>query len=323
MKYTVKAAVMVMFSLWVVFSSVSIVAAAEYPARPITLILPHPPGGGADLSARPLAKAAEKYLGQEIIVENRGGGGGTIGPTIVSGKSPDGYTIGIMTTSSIIAYSMGRTKWHPIHDISYIMTYTGFMLGVAVRENAPWKTIQEFVAYGKQHPNKVSYASSGLGTTAHFPMEELAMSTGARWVHVPCKGASEAMPSVLGGHTDAVSTTSAGWGPLVEAGKLRLLATFGDVRSEKYSMAPTLKEAGYDVVWKCPLSIIAPKGLPKPIAEKLHNAFKKAMDDQNFQKTLKALDFPKLYNSPEDAVRVNQQEFVQIEKITKELGLNK
>jgi len=295
--------------------------AAEYPSKPINLILPHPAGGASDLSARPLAKVASQVMGKPVIIDNRGGGGGTVGPTLAASKSPDGYNLGIMTGACNIAYSMGKLNFHPVEDVTHIMTYSGFLLGVVVRTESPWKTLKEFIDYSKKNPGQVSYGSAGVGTTAHLPMEELAIAAGVKWTHVPYQGDAGVTPALLGGHIDALSSTSAAWGPLVEAGRFRPLATFAPMRSTRFPNVPTLKELGYDVVTPCPLEIFGPKNLPRPIVNKLHAAFKKGLDDPEFLAVLAKLDMPVFYLGPDECEKFAQKDFERIRKIVQQLGL--
>ena len=297
--------------------------AAEFPTKSITLVIPYPAGGSTDLTGRALANAAKKYLGQPIIVENKSGGGGTVGPSLVVPKPPDGYTIGIITSSPTIAYHMGKLSFHPVDDLTHIMRWGGYLFGLVVQTDSQWKTIQEFIQYAKQNPQKVSYGSPGMGTPPHLAIEELAaLAGGIQFVHIPYKGGAESNTGLLGGHVDSVSDSS-GWGPLVDAGKFRLLVTYGYQRSTRYPQVPTLKEIGYDMVSPGPIGLIGPKGIPKPIVAKLHDAFKKAMDDPDFQAIMKKLDMTPLYLNSEDYEKYVRQDSERIGKLVRKLGLDK
>jgi tripartite-type tricarboxylate transporter receptor subunit TctC len=296
--------------------------AAEYPSKPITFILPYPAGGSTDLTTRALANAARKYLGQPIIIENKPGGGATVGPTLLLTKPPDGYTIGLITSGVTIAYHMGKLSFNPVEDVTHIMRWGGYLFGIMVRADAPWKTIQEFIQDSRQTPQKIIYTSVGVGTSPHLAMEELALAAGnIQWIHVPSKGGTEASTALLGGHVDA-SSGSSGL-QLVDAGKFRLLATYSEHRSERYPQVPTLKEIGYPVISASPLGIIAPKGLPRPIADKLHDAFRKAMDDADFQAIMKKFDMSMLYLNTEDYEKFFRQDSEQIGRLVQKLGLQK
>ncbi len=311
----------VIFSVLVLeFSAV----AAEYPSKPITLIIPFTAGGSTDLIGRALAKSAEKILGKPIIIDNKAGAAGLLGPTLVLAKPPDGYTIGTMTCSTaMVGYHMGELNFHPVDDPTLIMSYVSILYGIVVRADSQWKTMKEFVRYAQENPNKISYATTGVGSLPHILMEELALSVGGiPWAHIPYKGASETYPALLGGHVDAAATGS-GWGPLVEAGKFRILATFGDLRSSQFPKALTLKESGYNLTMSSPYQIIGPKGMPQPVIEKLHKTFKKAMEDPDFQSVIKKFDYPPNYLNSDDTKKFARQEFERMGKILGKIGLKK
>ena len=297
--------------------------AAEFPTKPISLVIPYPPGGSADLTCRGLANAAKKHLGQPIICENKAGGGGTVGPSLVVTRPPDGYTLGLITASPTIAYHMGKLNFNPVEDLTSIARYGVYLYGLVVRADSPWQTIQEFIQYSKHNPQKVSFGSPGVGTPPHLAMEELAVLTGGiQWVHVPYKGVAESNTALLGGHVDAVSDSS-GWAPLVDAGKFRLLVTFGEKRSTRYPQVPILKEVGYDMLATGPIAVIGPKGIPKPVMQKLEDGFRKAMDDEDFQAVMKKFDFSPAFLGSEDYGKSVRQDSDKIQKLVKKLGLDK
>ena len=306
----------------VVFTFGCLAIAQEFPNKPITFVIPYPAGGSTDLPGRALANAARKYLGQPLICENKGGGGGTVGPSLVISRPPDGYTIGISSGNATIAYYMGKLNFNPLMDQTNIIRYTSHVFGMVVRSDSPWKTIQEFVKYAKENPGKVTYGTGGVGTLSHLAMEDLSMITGIKLVHMPFKGGAEASTALMGGHIDAISDSSS-WAPMVDAGKFRLLVTYAQQRMARYPNVPTLKEAGYDMVYSSPLFIIGPKGIPKPIVSKLHDAFRKSLDDPDYLSILKKYDMTLNYLGPEDLDRAIQQESDQIKRVVQKLGLDK
>jgi tripartite-type tricarboxylate transporter receptor subunit TctC len=262
--------------------------AAEYPVKPINVTIPFPAGGAVDLASRSLMNDVKKHLGQPVICENKAGGGGTVGPSLLLTKAPDGYNIGVLTASPTIAWHMKKINFNPASDVTPIIRLYGFLSGIVVRADSPWKSLLDLIQYAKQNPQKVSYGSPGVGTPTHLGMEELAMIAGIQLVHVPYKGGAEDIPALLGGHVDLLSEAS-GWAPMVDAA------------------------AG----------IIGPKGLPKAIVQKLHAAFHKAMDDPEFQSTLKKFDMPSLYLSSEGYEEYIRQDSERIRKIIVRLGLDK
>jgi tripartite-type tricarboxylate transporter receptor subunit TctC len=296
--------------------------AAEYPTKPITLINGFPAGGVIDVIARALANSAKKYLDQPIICENHPGGGGTVGISLMVKKPADGYTIGISAANSLdINWHMREMVFHPVNDMTHIIRLTGLINGLVVRADSPWKTIQEFIQYAKQNPRKITYGSSGVGSPPHLTMEELALAGDIQWIHLPYKGAPDAITALLGGHVDAMAGAQS-WVPFVDAGKLRLLVTFS-LRSDHFPQVPILKDIGYDVACPSPIDITGPKGLPKPIVQKLHDVFKKCMEDPEYRAVLKNFDLGITYLNSEDLEKVHRQEFEHVGIIIKKVGLQK
>ena len=176
--------------------------------------------------------------------------------------------------------------------------------------------------YARENPEKVTYGTPGVGTNPHLAIEELSMIAGIKLVHMPFKGGAEANTALLGGHIDAISDSTS-WGPMVDAGKFRLLVTYAPQRMARYPHVPTLKEAGYDMVYSSPVFLIGPKGMPRPIVMKLHDAFKKSLDDPDYLSILKKYDMTLNYLGPDDLDRAIQRESEQVKRIVQKLGLDK
>jgi len=312
---------LMIFSMGLLFGPPAM--AAEFPTRPINLIVPWPAGGAGDLIARTLSDVAKKELGQPIIVDNKPGAGGNVGTTLILTKPPDGYTMGDTSTNAqIVSYYTGLLNFHPLNDCTHILRAAGMLYGLVVRADAPWKTLQEFIEYSKANPQKVSFGSPGLTTAPRLAMEELASLAGnVPWVHVPLKGEAETNASLLGGHVEAIANS--GWAPLVDAGKFRVLALFGPQRVARFPQVPTVKELGYDVVWEGPVGFFGPKGIPKPIVKKLNDALRKGMDDPGFQNAMKRLEMTITYLNSEDTEKAVRRESERIERLVKKLGLEK
>ena len=297
-------------------------AAQDYPNKPINLVIQYPPGGSTDLTGRALANAAKKYLGQPVICENKSGGGGTVGVALVAAKPADGYTIGIVTSSPTMAFHMGKLNFHPLNDLTPIIRWGNYLFGITVRADSQFKTMQEVMQYIKQNPEKLSYGSPGVGTPPHLAMEELSLVANVKFTHIPAKGIAENNTALLGGHIDLVSDSS-GWAPLVDAGKFRLVAIWSEKRCERYPQTPTIRELGYDVVSRSHLGVIGPKGMPKAIVAKIHDAFRKAMDDPEYKAVMKKFDMNDYYLNTEDYAKYMKSDFENIEKLVKKLGLDK
>ena len=180
---------------------------------------------------------------------------------------------------------------------------SGYTFGIIVRPETPWMTLQEFIAAGKAAPGKITYGTPGTGTSPHLLVEDIEQKTGARFQHVPFKGNAEGMNAFLGGHIDAVSDSS-GWGAQVDAGKARLLATFGEQRTKRWPTVPTAKELGIDLVYPSPFGLAGPKGMDPKVVAILHDAFKKALDDPEHQKILDKLDQVLWYRNTADYSRI-------------------
>ena len=293
-------------------------SAQTWPERSITFICPWPAGGTADQSMRALCSVAARVLGQSIAVENKVGASGMIGAMALASAKPDGYTIGQIPISVTRFSQLGTLAADPRKDFTYIARTSGQTFGIAVPANSPFKTLKDFVAHAKANPGKVTYAHAGVGGATHVGMEEFASVAGIQFNHVPYKGGSEALQGVLGGHVDALADSSS-WAPHVEAGKLRLLATWGELRTARFKDVPTLRELGYDVVVDAPNGIGAPKGLNPAVAAKLRDAFRQAANSPEFKAVIDKLDAPLLYlDGPDYEKYVNtvyQKETVLIDKL--------
>ncbi|RYF22391.1 MAG: tripartite tricarboxylate transporter substrate binding protein [Comamonadaceae bacterium] len=292
--------------------------AQAWPDRPITFICPWPAGGTADQSMRTLCTVAGRILGQPIAVENRAGASGMIGSKAIASAKPDGYTIGQIPISVTRFAQLGTLAADPRKDFTYLARTSGQTFGIAVPAGSPFKTLKDFVAHAKANPGKVTYAHAGVGGATHVGMEEFASVAGIQLNHVPYKGGAEALQGVLGGHVDALADSSS-WAPHVEAGKLRLLATWGEQRTARFKEVPTLRECGYDVVVDAPNGIGAPKGLDPAVSAKLRDAFRQAVESPEFKAVADRLDAPLLYlDGPDYEKYVNTvyaKETVLIDKL--------
>lgn len=298
--------------------------AADFPTKPVTLICAYGPGGTADIVIRALAEATGKHLGQPVVVENKGGGGGSLGPaTMAATAKPDGCTVSQMPVTLFRNPHMMKVTWDPFKDFTYIIHVTGYTFGVVVKADSPWKTWDEFIDYAKTNPGKVSYNTPGTGSTLHIIMESIAMNKGIKWIHVPTKGGGEETPMVLGGHVTASANSSGGWAGQVESGDLRLLASWGEKRMKRFPDVPTLQELGYGIVSTSSFGIGGPKGMDPKVVKILHDAFKKGMEDPAFIKVLDKLDMPSLYLNTEDYSKYNQKIEEEEKAMIYKLGLQK
>jgi len=293
--------------------------AQNYPTRSISLICPWPPGGSTDTHLRKFAEVASKYVGQTIIIENKPGAGGMLGPGVMAKtQKPDGYVLSQLPVGAFRIPHMQKVDWDPLKDFTYIIGLTGYTFGIVVKSDSQFKTIKDVVDYAKANPGKFSYGSTGNGTSPHLLMEELGNKSGVQFLHVPFKGNADSTQALLGGHVMAQSDAT-GWARYVEGGTFRLLVTFGDQRT-KWN-APTAKEAGLNIVSYSPYGIVAPKGMEPRLTRQLHDAFKKALDDPEHLKVLQQFDQVYWYKSSEDYAKWAAATFAEERATIERVGL--
>ena len=255
------------------------VYAQQYPSKPITLIVPWPAGGASDRHMRLLAELAGQQLGQNIIVENKPGAGGTLGAsTMAATAKPDGYTIAQFPLGMLRMPHMQKTSWNPATDFTYIAGLSGYTFGLVVKADSPFKTLKDYLEAAKAKPGAIDFGSAGVGTSPHLIMEELANAANVKLNHVPYKGSAELQNALLGGHVMAASDATT-WAKFVDAGQMRLLVTFGDQPTKSWPHVPTAKSLGFDVVSTSPYGIVGPKGMDPAIVNRLQEAFRKALED--------------------------------------------
>jgi tripartite-type tricarboxylate transporter receptor subunit TctC len=282
------------------------VASAQdvYPSKPITLIVPFPPGGVADIVGRPFAEALSRELKTPVIIENKPGAGGGIGMGAVAKAKADGYTL-LMALSSISILPeadkvLGRAPLYQLDQFTPIARLTADPTILAVRADSPWKTLQDFVADARRRPGAITYGSSGNYGTMHVPMEMFAHRADVKLLHVPFTGGGPAVVALLGGQVDALSTGPSTVLQHVKAGKVRVLASWGDHRLASLPDVKTLTESGFDAVFFQWCALFAPAGTPEPVLSRLREAARVAAADPRFVNTLATVETPVQYlDAPE------------------------
>jgi tripartite-type tricarboxylate transporter receptor subunit TctC len=270
--------------------------AETFPSKPIMLVLPFPPGGSFDPILRALCNAASQDLGQPIVLMHKPGGGGVTGTaTLASMSESDGYTLALMHNSVIRQPLLMKTAWNPLTDFTYLIGLAGLSTAVAVAADAKWQTLPELLADAKARPGLISWGNVGAISVNRIYAERLAKAAGVRFNMIPFKGGSEAFQALIGHHLDVYGDP--GFGPMAVSGKVRLLATFTEQRLKRWPQVPTVKELGHDFVIESAIGLVAPKNLPPVIAERLHAAFKKAMDDPEYRRMLDEFDMSAHYRS--------------------------
>jgi tripartite-type tricarboxylate transporter receptor subunit TctC len=299
----------------------SLAEAQTFPARPVTLIVPWPAGGTTDVVMRALATATEKHLGQSIVIENRGGAAGTVGPAqMAANAKPDGYTVAQIPITVFRYPFMRKTSFDPTKDFTYIIGLTGYTFGIVVRKDAPWKTFQDLITEARANPGKINYGTPGAGTSLHITMEQIAKHQGIKWTHVPFKGNADATSALLGGHIHVVAD-STGWAQLVNTGELRLLVTWGAGRTRNWPDVPTLKEVGIDIVSNSPFGIAGPAGMDRSVIAVLHDAFRKGMQDPSYLATMAKFDQEPFYLDTDGYRAYALKAIAEEKRSIEELGL--
>ena len=293
-----------------------------FPGRPLKLIVAFPAGGPTDITMRVLADNASKILGQPVVVENKPGAGGTLPAQTLQSTPADGYTLAQIPLGVFRLPYTTKISWDPIKDLAYVLNVTGYAFGLVVPADSPLKTWTHFVGWAKANPGKLSYGSTGTLTSPHLTMELIAQKLGLELLHVPYKGSADLMQSILGGNIMAAAD-STGFAPQVEAGKLRVLNTWGDQRLAKFPDAPTLKELGLGLVQNSPFGIAAPRDTPPAVVKRLHDAFKQAMEQPSYTTALAKYDMVPMYMSTPAYSKFAQETFVREKALVEKLGLLK
>jgi len=299
-------------------------AQAPYPSKPITMIVPFPPGGLADIVGRPVAEAMSRDLGQSVIVENKPGAGGGIGMAQAAKAAPDGYTV-LMSLSSLTVIPeadviVGRPQMFAINSLRPVARFTADPTVLAVRADAPWKTVKEFVDYARSHPGKINYGSSGNYGTMHVPMEILAQQAGIKLTHVPYTGAGPAVVALLGGQIDAVSSGPATVLQHVKAGKLRVLAHWGTARLETLPDVPSLKDSGYNAEYAQWSGLFVPAATPDAVVQRLRAAARAAANDPKVKEVILNAGSPILYQDTPDFEKYVQADHRKMAEVVKKIG---
>jgi tripartite-type tricarboxylate transporter receptor subunit TctC len=300
------------------------VSRSEYPDRPVTLIVSFDAGSTTDLISRTVAIGAEKALGTRLVLENRGGGGGTVAMALLSKAKPDGYTV-CTTPTDTIAYTplMQKVPFTPLRSFTPIIGMTAAAnTALIVNKDASWKTFHEFIDFAKKNPGKIKYSTAGVGTGMHAAMEYVGNKEGIKWTHIPFKSAAASRTAMMGGHVDACSA-GAEFVPFARDGLVRVLATHGEKRSLQFPNVPTLKELGYDFTKETIHSIFGPANLPPEILQKLEMAFTKGTETPEFKALIEKLDCTTAYLNSKDLERYLKDLWVRAEKMFKDASIIK
>jgi tripartite-type tricarboxylate transporter receptor subunit TctC len=288
------------------------------------MIVPFPPGGLADIVARPVAEAMSRDLGQPVVIENKSGAGGGVGMGLAAKAPPDGYTV-LLALSSLTVIPeadvvLGRAQMFAPNSLRPIARITADPTVLAVRAEAPWKTVKDFVEDARKRPGAINYGSSGNYGTMHVPMEILSQNAGIKMTHVPFTGAGPAVIALLGGQIDAISSGPATVLQHVKAGKLRVLAHWGSGKLEALPDVPALKDAGYNAEYAQWSGLFIPAATPEPIAQRLRAAARAAAQDPKVKQVILNAGSPILYQDAPDFEQYVQADAKRMAEVVKKIG---
>ena len=297
-----------------------LVRAQAFPSKPIRLICPWPAGGSTDAAMRALAESAGKALGGQMIIDNKPGASGMLGPNELVGAKPDGYTLSQLPQGVFRIPHMQKVQFDTLKDFTWIALLTGYTFGLVVPASSPFKTVKDFVDFAKANPDKITYGHTGIGTSPHLAVEEFAQKAGIKLTNVPFKGNADNMQAILGGHIMAASDAT-GWGPHVDGGKLRLLATYGSKRTKRWPNVPTLDELGYRTISDSPFGVCGPKGMDPAITKTIHDAFRKTLEDPAVLSVFEKYDQSVIYLGTEAYTKFARDSYESERVLIERLGM--
>jgi tripartite-type tricarboxylate transporter receptor subunit TctC len=300
-------------------------AQVDYPTKPIQVLIGYAAGGSTDVLIRALVQEAKKYLGQEVIIVNKPGAGGTVAVTHVGTAKPDGYTLGATPSSSnTVAPFLLEIPIDPVKDITPILSFAKFNVGILVKSDSPFKKLKDLLEYAKQNPNKATYGHPGVSTRPHLVMEMIVLQDGVKMNFVAFPGDIPTITALLGGHIMSAGCSAAGWISHVQAGTLRLLAVMEEERMDPFPEIPTIVELGYPYPLPLVVFLYGPKGISEPIVKKLAEAFDKASQSPTYKKVaIENALYTKKNMFPEDLGKFLDSEKTKTGDIIKRLGLGK
>lgn len=298
--------------------------AQAYPSKPITMVVPFPPGGVADTVGRPVAEAMSRHLKQSIVVENKGGAGGGIGMAQVAKSRADGYTV-LMSLSSLVVLPeadkiLQRAPMFQVNQLKPIARFTADPTVLVVRADSPWKTYAEFMAYVKSNPGKISFGSSGNYGTMHVPMEQLKAATSTFMLHVPYTGAGPAVLSLLGGQIEALSTGPASVKQHLASGRLRALAHWGEGRLASMPEVPSFKELGVPIQYSQWSGLFVPADTPATVVDSLRQAARFAAQDSRAVAALTAAGTSFMFQDAPEFERFVQADAREMSTLVTRIG---
>jgi len=293
---------------------------AAFPEQEITLVVPFAAGGASDATSRMVAKGMEEKLGKPVVIENKPGGTGSVGMTLVQNSKNDGYTLGYVPAELAMHKSLGLSDLEP-SKFDLIGQSTMVPAAVTVAADAPYNTIEEFIEFAKNNPGKVKVGNSGAGSIWHVAASAFAQNTGVTFNDIPFDGAAPAVTALMGGHVDAVMVGAGEVKSGVEAKKLKVLAVMTDERDKNFPDAPTLKEKGIDVVFAGWGGFVVPKGTPDEVKAVLTDALKSTVESDEFKKFADDQSMTAIYKNPEEFSAFADEQFKYFSELIPNMNL--
>ena len=321
-----------LFDVFVLFFSVVVTpgvanaqpaASSDYPRKAIRLVVPFAPGGPVDIVARGIAPKMSEILGQQIVVDNRGGAGSTIGTEMVANAPADGYTLVMVSGSYVMNPAMvKKLPYDSVKDFAFIAIVAEVPTALVIHPILPVKTVKELIALAKARPGELNYASPGRGTVGHLAAEWFSSITGVKMVHVPYKGAGPAVVDLMAGHVQVLFAAMPGMIQFARDGKVRMLGQGGKTRSRSAPDIPTFVESGLpDFLLSSNFGLLAPAGTPRPIIERVRGALLEALADPAVNSRLAGLGAERVGSTPEEHAASTRLEIAKWIKITREAGI--
>ncbi|HSH36792.1 tripartite tricarboxylate transporter substrate binding protein, partial [Schnuerera sp.] len=294
---------------------------SEFPNKNIEIIVAYKAGGGTDVGARVLASAAEDVFGQSIVILNKPGSDGELGYTELTKSNPDGYTLGFINLPTYVSLTLERDTEYEIGDVEPILNHVYDSGVLVVQGTSEWDTLEDFIDYAKANPGEITISNNGTGASNHIGAAHLEYEAGIDVTHVPFGGSTDMLAALRGGHVDATVAKISEVANLVEAGELRILASFTEERLGDFSDVPTLKEKGYDILFGSARALVAPKGTPQEIIDILHDGFKEALESEEHMENAKNAALPIQYMSPEELSEYIKNEEIYLNEIREIIDL--
>jgi tripartite-type tricarboxylate transporter receptor subunit TctC len=306
------------------FTAGSTAAQDAYPSRPITLIIPFPPGGAADVVGRPFAAVLEPLVKQAVVIESKAGAAGQVGAQFAASAKPDGYTL-LVHIVSISGFAEadrinGRQPKFTLADFIPIARFTSGPMALYVNDQQPYKTVKELVDDAKKNPDKLIYSSSGIYGALQLPTQLFIQASGVKMKHLPTNGGGPALTALLGNNAQVLASSVAAANTQAKAGKIRALATFSDKRLASMPDVPTMKEAGFDVEFYLWVGLFAPKGTPDAVVDRLRAESKKAVASEQFGQAIKNIGDEVAYLDRPDFAKFLEADSKRVENAIRQIG---